>query len=33
MQASDNINSLLDRMDFACYSDYCRMVIVVWWNI
>lgn len=33
MQASDNLNSLLDCMDFVCYADYCRMVIVVLWNM
>ena len=33
MQASDNIDMFIDRMDIVCYADYCRMVVVVWWNL
>lgn len=33
MSASDNIDELLDRMDWLCHSDYCQMMLVLWWNL
>lgn len=33
MSTSDNIDMLLDRMDWLCHSDYCRMMLVLLWNL
>lgn len=28
-----SLDSILDRMDYACYADYCRMWLVAIWNV
>lgn len=27
------VNMLIDRLDFAIYSDYCRMIQILFWNM
>jgi hypothetical protein len=33
MPTSNFIDRIIDKMDMVCYSDFCRMLIVVWWNM
>lgn len=33
MNRSDYIDRLLDEADRMAYSDFCRVMLVVWWNM
>lgn len=33
MQTFDNIDALIDRMEYLCHADFCRMLLVVGWNM
>ena len=28
-----NVDELLERMDGSSYSDYCHLLVIVYWNI
>lgn len=28
-----DVDRLIDRADNICYSDYCRLLLVVYWNL
>lgn len=33
MGRTDYIDRLLDEADSMRYADFCRMMLVVWWNM
>lgn len=30
---NEKADCIIERMDFACYSDFCRMLCVLRWNL
>ena len=33
MTTNNYIDELLDMADGGMYSDYCRILAVIWWNL
>lgn len=33
LHTQDWESALIDRMDFACYTDFCRMLCVLRWDL
>ena len=33
MDRTEYIDDLISTADDRCYSDFCRMLLVMWWNM
>ena len=33
MNKTEYINDLISTADGRCYPDFCRLLVVMWWNI